>query len=157
MKLVITTPLSTVADETGVTSMRAEDDTGAFGILPGHADFLTTLSVSVVSWMTGGREHHVAVRGGVLTVRNGDEIAIVTREAVGEDTLAELGKAVIERMKQDEESEEASRMVGTRMELATMRQIEHYIATDSSRLRPANLSLANRKGAEDELSQSSLG
>jgi F-type H+-transporting ATPase subunit epsilon len=156
MKLMITTPLNTIADETGVTSIRAEDETGAFGILPGHADFLTTLAVSVVTWRIGDVEHHVAVRGGVLTVRNGDEVSIVTREAVGEDTLAELGKAVIERMKHDEESEEASRLAGTRMELAAMRQIERYIATGGSRLRSATAPSTGSSGADDELSQSTL-
>ena len=33
-----------------MSHLRAEDDTGAFGILPGHADFLTVLAVSVVTW-----------------------------------------------------------------------------------------------------------
>lgn len=157
MKLLITTPLSTIVDETGVTSLRAEDETGAFGILPGHADFLTTLSISVVSWKTKDSEHHVAVRGGVLTVRGGQEISIVTREGVGEGTLAELGEAVIARMKQDEESEEASRMTGTRMELAAMRQIERYLATGRSRFRAATPPDLTNRGTEDEYSQSSLG
>jgi F-type H+-transporting ATPase subunit epsilon len=156
MKLLITTPLTTIVDATGVTSIRAEDETGAFGILPGHADFLTALAVSVVSWRAGESEHHVALRGGVLSVRNGDEVSILTREAVGEDTLAKLGKAVIERMKRDEESEEASRLASTRMELAAMRQIERYIATGGGRLRPASASAAGNRGAEDELSQSTL-
>ena len=152
MKLHITTPHAVIADETGVTSIRAEDDTGAFGILPGHADFLTTLAVSVLTWRQGDKEHHVALRGGVLTVRNGDEVSIVTREAVGEDTLAQLGEAVVERMKQDEEGEEASRLAGTRMELAAMRQIERYISTGGNRLRTANPPVLGGGRAEHDLS-----
>ena len=33
-----------------VVSVRAEDASGSFGILPGHADFLTSLAPSVVRW-----------------------------------------------------------------------------------------------------------
>ena len=46
----VTTPLAVTVDETGVTSIRAEDASGGFGILPGHADFLTVLDASVVRW-----------------------------------------------------------------------------------------------------------
>ena len=47
----------------------------AFGILPGHADFLTALSISVVTWRDqAGAEHHLAVRGGMLEVRGGERV-----------------------------------------------------------------------------------
>ena len=48
MRLLITTPLSVVVDEDGILALRAEDATGSFGILPGHADFLTSLAISSV-------------------------------------------------------------------------------------------------------------
>ena len=38
MRLLITDPLAVVADRTDVTSLRAEDESGGFGILTGHAD-----------------------------------------------------------------------------------------------------------------------
>jgi len=50
MRLRIITPLFVVVDEDGVLALRAEDATGSFGILPRHADFLTRLAISVVSW-----------------------------------------------------------------------------------------------------------
>lgn len=57
MRLIVTTPLAIIADASDVAHLRAEDETGAFGILPGHADFLIALSVSVATWRnrTGGR------------------------------------------------------------------------------------------------------
>ena len=59
MKLTVTTPLAIVVEADDVAHLRAEDETGAFGILPGHADFLTALAVSVVSWRDErGAEHH---------------------------------------------------------------------------------------------------
>ncbi len=50
MRLLITDPTAIIADLTGVASVRAEDESGSFGILAGHADLLTVLTVSVVSW-----------------------------------------------------------------------------------------------------------
>ena len=59
MKLTVTTPLAIVVEADDVVHLRAEDETGAFGILPGHADFLTALAVSVVSWRdASGTEDH---------------------------------------------------------------------------------------------------
>ena len=50
MRLLITTPTAVIVDERDVVAVRAEDESGSFGILDGHADFLTALTVSVVSW-----------------------------------------------------------------------------------------------------------
>ena len=50
MKLRIVTPLDVPVDEDGVTALRAEDPSGSFGILQGHADFLTCLVTGVVRW-----------------------------------------------------------------------------------------------------------
>ena len=96
MRLVITTPVAVVADLEDIRHVRAEDDTGAFGILPRHTNFLTALTISVVSWRdSAGAEGHVAVRGGVLRVTNGDLVEIATREAVSGDDLETLENEVV--------------------------------------------------------------
>lgn len=128
MKLRVATPMSVVVDASDVESVDAEDETGWFGIHPGHADFVTSLTISVVSWRdAAGREHHVAVRGGVFTVRGGDTVEIATRQAVGEETLARLGDAVIERFREEAESERASRVSASRLEIAVLRQLQRYL------------------------------
>ena len=53
LRLTIVTPLQVVLDVAGVWHVRAEDVTGSFGILPGHADFLTVLAVSVLIYRRG--------------------------------------------------------------------------------------------------------
>ena len=64
-----------------VASVRAEDESGSFGILPGHADLLTVLPPSVVRWHgADGVERFCAVDGGVLTVTAGRNVAIACRE-----------------------------------------------------------------------------
>jgi alternate F1F0 ATPase F1 subunit epsilon len=79
-----------------VAHLRAEDETGVFGILPSHADFLTVLAPAVASWRDDrGAEHHVALRGGLLEVHGGDAIAIATPEAVAGDDLHRLESEVL--------------------------------------------------------------
>jgi F-type H+-transporting ATPase subunit epsilon len=127
MRLLVTTPLSVVVDE-DVRHVRAEDETGAFGILPGHADFITTLDISVITWRNhSDEEHNIAVRGGVLTVREGNLIEVATREAVGEDTLRQLGRAVLARFRAEMQAEQASRVSATRLHLAAIRQLQRYL------------------------------
>lgn len=86
MKLRITDPTAILVD-TDVRSVRAEDASGSFGILSGHADFLTALGVSIVSWRgADGAPGYCAVRNGILTVSHGTGVAVATREGhVGDD------------------------------------------------------------------------
>jgi F-type H+-transporting ATPase subunit epsilon len=135
MKLVVTTPISLAVEADDVVHVRAEDETGAFGILAGHADFITTLTVSVLTWRDEkGRAHRVAVRGGVLIVREGRFVEVVTREAVGEDTLEALGEAVLERMRALTQEGESARFASMSLEVAALRQLQNYLVTGSGRM-----------------------
>lgn len=128
MKLTISTPLSILAEVDDIRHLRAEDATGAFGILPGHADFLTTLSTSVVSWQEArGAEHHAAVRGGVLEVHAGRTVSIATREAVLGDDLTRLETDILTRFRSEAEQSKAARADAQRLYLAALRQIIRYL------------------------------
>jgi F-type H+-transporting ATPase subunit epsilon len=105
VRLRITTPLAVVVDEDGVLALRAEDASGGFGILPMHADFLTSLAISVVSWKVGDEtKRYCAVRGGVLSVTAGRDIVVATREAVTGDDLSTLDETVLARFRSDIEA-----------------------------------------------------
>ncbi len=139
MKLTVATPLAIVIEAGGVAHLRAEDDTGAFGILPGHADFLTALAVSVASWRDDrGAEHHVAVRGGMLEVRDGDTIAIATPEAVPGDDLHRLEAEVLDRFRGQFVAEQAARTDAQRLYLAAIRQIARFLRAERAPTMPGS-------------------
>ena len=128
MRLLITTPTAIVVDEPKVTSVRAEDDSGSFGILRGHQDLLTALNVSIVSWRDAdNRVHYCAVRRGVLSVTDGSEIAIATREAVPGDDLDRLEEVVLSQFRQRSETERASRTRSLQLQMKAIRQIVQYL------------------------------
>jgi F-type H+-transporting ATPase subunit epsilon len=131
VRLRIVTPLSVVIDEDGVLALRAEDATGSFGILPHHADFLTSLVISVVSWESNDEtRHHCAVRRGVLSVRGGQDITVATREAMPGDDLATLDKTVLARFRTDIENERTEHVENTRLQLNAIRQIMSHLRPD---------------------------
>jgi F-type H+-transporting ATPase subunit epsilon len=128
VKLSVVTPLAIIVEADEVAHLRAEDETGAFGILPGHAGFLTALTISVLSWRDArGSEHHVAVRGGVLEVRDGDVIAVATPEAVAGDDLDRLEAEVLVGFRRQIAEEQAARTDAQRLYLAAIRQIARYL------------------------------
>jgi len=133
VRLTVSTPLAIITDSEGVAHVRAEDGTGAFGILPGHADFLTALSLSVVSWRDlKGREHYLAVRGGMLEVRDGKLITIATREAIAGEDLGWLQTEVLAAFHRRTDEEKKSRTDTQRLYLAAIRQICRYLKPRTS-------------------------
>ena len=137
MRLTVATPLVIVVEVGDVVHLRAEDDTGAFGILPGHADFLTALAVSVASWRDDrGAEHHVAVRGGMLEVRDGNTIGIATPEAVAGDDLQRLETEVLAKFRLQLVEEQAARTDAQRLYLAAIRQIARCLRSERTPTMP---------------------
>ena len=128
MRLSISTPLENVVDADNVAYVRAEDETGAFGILPGHTDFLTVLAVSVLTWRDlTGIEHYVAVRGGVLEVRGASTAVVATPQAVCSDELHRLEAEVLALFRRAAEEDRIARVDAERLYLAAIRQICHYL------------------------------
>jgi F-type H+-transporting ATPase subunit epsilon len=126
MRLRIVTPLSVVVDE-DIDSLRAEDASGSFGILSGHAPFLTALAISIVSWRRDESERFCAVRGGVMTVGGNSAAAtvidIATREAVAGDDLATLDSEVLARFHSDADEERMEHVETVRLQLNAIRRM----------------------------------
>lgn len=131
MRLLITTPTAIVVDEHDVAAVRAEDESGSFGILNGHAEFLTALAICVVSWrQTDGRQRFCAVRRGVLSVVNGNEVAIATREAIVSDDLDRLEHVVLTKFHEAIEAERTVRTESLQLQMRAIRQIVRYLRPD---------------------------
>jgi F-type H+-transporting ATPase subunit epsilon len=123
MRLRITDPSEILVDRE-VQSVRAEDASGSFGILAGHADFLTALDISVVSWREpDGRPGYCAVRNGILTVTGGSEVAIATREGHVGDDLATLEATVLARYRQGREQERVVRTSSAKLRMRAIRRM----------------------------------
>lgn len=122
MRLRIITPLTVIVDE-DINSLRGEDASGSFGILSGHAPFLTALEVSIVSWRVDETERFCALRGGVMTVGDKSTIDIATREAVTGDDLATLDSDVLARFHADADVERTEHVEAMRLQFNAIRHM----------------------------------
>jgi F-type H+-transporting ATPase subunit epsilon len=128
LHLTVTTPGQILVDSGDVAAVRAEDESGSFGILPGHADLLTALVPSVVRWRTAnGSTHFCAVRGGVFTVSAGHNVAVACREGVLGDSLEELEAKVRAVRAQQTEADRKARVEQVRMHALAVRQLLRYL------------------------------
>ena len=128
MRLLITTPTAVVVDDPVVVGVQAEDESGSFGILEGHADFLTALTVSVASWRrTDEVRRFCAVRRGVLSVSRGSLVAIGTREALVGDDLDHLEHVVLAEFRDNLEAERMARTATLQLQMKAIRQIVRYL------------------------------
>jgi F-type H+-transporting ATPase subunit epsilon len=94
---------------------------GYFGVLPGHAAFLTTLGAGEVMYRKGTEEHRLAVIGGFAEV-NADRVIVLAEEAERPD---EIDRARAERARQRAEQRLAGRSpTGTAEEIDYARALE---------------------------------
>lgn len=90
LHLELATPTRLVVSEE-VEEVVAPGLLGYFGVLPGHAPFLTTLGVGEVIYRRGGRERYLAVTGGFAEV--GPERVIILAETAERSEEIDTGRA----------------------------------------------------------------
>jgi len=143
LHLTITTPQQILVTAENVVAVRAEDRSGSFGVLPGHADLLTALIPSVVRWRTAeGAVRFCAVRGGVFTVSQGRNVALACREGVVGDSLDELEAKVRTVRARQLEADRKARAEQTRVHALVVRQLVRYL-----RPNPASVARIEREAA----------
>jgi F-type H+-transporting ATPase subunit epsilon len=137
LHLTIATPAKLLVDARDVLSLRAEDDSGGFGVLPGHADLLTVLPPSVVRWTPAGEaSRYCALSGGVLRVAGGKRVAIACRRgAIGGD-LAALRAEVQAQRSAELDADRRARVEQMRLHARALRQLMRF-------LRPGNRPLGD--------------
>jgi len=93
LTLEIATPTRLAVAET-VDEIVIPGSQGYFGVLPGHAAFLTTLGVGELMYRIGRDEHYLAVANGFAEVRNDKVIVLAdTAERPEEIDRARAGRA----------------------------------------------------------------
>lgn len=128
LHLSIATPASVLFDSAQVVALRAEDETGSFGILPGHAAFLTVLVPCVLRWHgADGVPHFCAIKQGVLRVSGGREVTIACREGVLGDSLDLLEAQVRTARAAQLDAVRRARVDETRLHAQAVRQLLHYL------------------------------
>lgn len=129
LHLRIVTPDAIVVDAADVVALRARDESGSFGILPGHTDLLTVVPASVLSWRDEhGKGSFCAVRSGVLSVSGGREMAVACREALPGGKLESLEGEILTVQAGAEEAGRITRVGQMRLHAQAVRLLMHYLA-----------------------------
>lgn len=125
LQLKISTPFEVLVSQDDVRALRAEDETGSFGILPGHADFLTVLPASVLRWQGENDEvRFCALRGGVLRVADkGRRVEIACRQGILGDDLDTLAHQVAAYREREADDARQVRSRNMQMHARAVRQL----------------------------------
>ncbi len=129
--LTIATPSALLLDVEDVGSLRAEDESGAFGVLPGHADLLTVLPPSVLRWTRKDEPtRFCALSGGVLTITGGNRVAVACRRGTLGDDLDTLQADVAAQRAAELDADRRAKVEQTRLHARALRQLMRYLRGD---------------------------
>lgn len=121
IRLKVFLPTEVLLDEE-VTKVVADQENGAFGLLPRHVDFVAALVPGVVAYVDmDGIEHFVGTDHGTL-VKQGQEVLVSTRSAVLGDDLDRLRSIVAERFLELDDRERSARSALARLEAGVVRR-----------------------------------
>jgi len=88
----------------GVTSFVGEDDSGSFGILPGHARMMTSLIMGLARFRIGDDTwKYLAVPGAVLYFHD-EELTLSTRRYLVDDDYMRISQALQQQLLAEEET-----------------------------------------------------
>jgi F-type H+-transporting ATPase subunit epsilon len=116
MNLKLLLPFQVFADKIGVSRIVAKTSEGSFGLLPHRLDCVAALAPGILTYQLGTEaEVYVAVDEGVL-VKNGQDVLISVRNAIGGTDLGQLHAAVERQFLHLNEREQSVRSVMAKME-----------------------------------------
>jgi len=96
MKLEIVTPYSKVVD-VEVDEVTATGKIGEFGVLPGHAPFLTSLRIGELAYKNNGATEHMALNWGYFEIKDDKIIVLVETAERSEEIDLERARAAMGR------------------------------------------------------------
>ncbi len=81
--------------ERNIKAVRLKDESGFFGIMKGHIDFLTALEPSLCYYLDErDRETFLAIDGGIARIREG-LLTITSRDVFESDDAGELSEIIV--------------------------------------------------------------
>ena len=137
MRLELATPTRLLVSTEDVDEVVAPGSEGYFGVLPGHAAFLTTLGSGEVCYRTGRDERCLAVSGGFAEV-TGERVIILAE-------CAEL-PGEIDRARAEAARQRAEQRLAGRSPRGTQEDIDYARALAALQRALARLQAANRAG-----------
>jgi F-type H+-transporting ATPase subunit epsilon len=96
VKLEVVTPYGLILNE-DVDEVTAAGSEGEFGVLPGHAPFITTLKVGMLSYKKGNEVRYIFVNSGYAEVGPDKVVVLADSAEKSEDIDAERAKAAMKR------------------------------------------------------------
>lgn len=97
--------------EKQVTYLRLKDESGYFGIMKNHADFLTIIEPSLGFYRSiNEKEFFIALDGGILAIKSG-RVTINTREIFESEDPEKLSRIIDETIVKRHESEASFRNI----------------------------------------------
>lgn len=96
LKLTLVTPYKKVLEE-DVDEITATGSLGEFGILPGHAPFLSSLKIGEFTYKIGNKVEHMAVNWGYFEIEDDKVTVLVETAEAAEDIDVERAKAALGR------------------------------------------------------------
>ncbi|MHC5038114.1 MAG: F0F1 ATP synthase subunit epsilon [Planctomycetota bacterium] len=125
LRLTVDLPTRRVV-EADVVHVEAEDESGAFGIRPGHEPFLTALTVGLLHHRDeGGREGWLAVDEGFL-LTDGRSVEVYTHDAHLADSPEEIHRLLEGTFAQRHTEEKERRNALWKMQLAAFKMLFGY-------------------------------
>ena len=124
MKLEIVTPYKKVVDME-VEEVTATGKLGEFGVLPGHAPFLTSLKIGELAYKNGSKVEHMALNWGYFEIRDDKIIVLVETAEAAEEIDVDRAKAALgraeEKLKHLTPEDKQFRIYEAALERATIR------------------------------------
>lgn len=123
MKLKVLLPFEVFTEKAGVKRIVAETSEGSYGLLPRRLDCVAILVPGILVYETeADGEAYVALDEGVL-IKNGLDVLISTRNAIGGGELEQLRDAVEQQFLTLNDQEASVRAVLARMESGFIRSM----------------------------------
>jgi F-type H+-transporting ATPase subunit epsilon len=129
LRLEVVTPYGLILSE-DVDEVTAAGSEGEFGVLPGHAPFITTLKIGMLSYKKGNEVRYIFVNSGYAEAGPDKVIILADSAEKSEDIDVERAKAAMkraeERLKKTEDidfarAESAVERASTRVQIAERR------------------------------------